>query len=194
MADMTLANTELGLDRRSDRFDPLTIAMHWTTLLLLVAMFATAWSLKAATNGAAADGLLLAHRSTGALLWLLVLARLVWKASFGRAAALPPTVGRLQHAVARANELGLYLLLVLQPVTGLGQSLFRGKSFVLLGVSLPVIVARNRALTTAFHHIHAVGAWILLGLIALHASAALFHHFVLRDGVLRAMLPRRQRP
>ena len=45
------------------------------------------------------------------------------------------------------------------------------------------------------HEVHALGAWALLGLVALHASAALFHHFALRDGVLRAILPGRgQRP
>jgi cytochrome b561 len=179
--------------RRSDRFDSLTIAMHWGTLLLLVVIFAAAWTFGSATDSATAAGALLVHRSTGVLLWGLTVIRLGWKSSLGRAAALPSTISRLQHLGARAAEYALYALLLLQPITGFLQSVLRGKPFPLLGFSFPEIVARDRALTKAFHNFHEITAWALLGLIALHASAALFHHFALRDGVLRAMLPGRRR-
>ena len=36
---------------------------------------------------------------------------------------------------------------------------------------------------------HETAAWALIGMVALHAAAALWHHFVRRDNVLRAMLP-----
>jgi superoxide oxidase len=191
MSDTPLATTEL--DRRSDRFDSLTIAMHWATLLLLVVIFVAALTFGRASDAATAEGALLVHRSTGVLLWALTLVRLGWKHSFGRAVALPHTIGRLQRAVARATEYGLYLLLVLQPMTGLLQSVLRGKPFPLLGFTFPEVMARDRAWTKIFHNIHEISAWALLALIALHASAALFHHFALRDGVLRTMLPHRRR-
>jgi cytochrome b561 len=191
MADMALAPAPIDSVRRSDRFDSLTIALHWSTLLLLAVAFVAAWTFGRATDSASAEGALLIHRSAGALLWGLTLFRLGWKNSFGRAAALPQAIGGIQRAAARATEYGLYLLLGLQPVTGLLQSMLRGKAFPLLGFDFPAILVRDRALTRLFHNIHEITAWALLGLIALHASAALFHHFVLRDGVLRAMLPRR---
>jgi len=166
--------------------------MHWSTLLLLVVAFAAAWTFGRATDPAAAEASLLVHRSTGVLLWGLTVIRLGWKHSFGRVVPLPQTVTHLQRAAARANEYGLYILLVLQPITGLLQSVLRGKPFPLLGFTVPEILARDRGLTKVFHNIHEISAWVLLALIALHASAALFHHFVLRDGVLRSMLPRRR--
>ena len=178
--------------RQSERFDALTIAMHWGTLLLLVVAFAAAWRFGQATDPATAEGALLAHRSTGALLWGLTLFRLGWKHRLGRAAPLPRTVTPLQRAAARATQYGLYILLVLQPITGLLQSVLRGKPFPLPGFTFPAIVARDHALTKVFHNIHEFTAWALLALIALHAGAALFHHLVLRDGVLRAMTPRRE--
>ncbi len=189
MADVALATTFTEPVGRPDRFDSLTIAAHWGTLLLLVVTFVAAWTFGRATDAATAEGALLLHRSTGVLLWGLTLIRLGWKHSFGRAAALPDSVSRLQRAAARANEYGLYLLLVLQPITGLLQSALRGKAFPLLGVTVPALLTRDRPLTKVFHNIHEISAWALLALIALHASAALFHHFALRDGVLRAMLP-----
>jgi len=36
------------------------------------------------------------------------------------------------------------------------------------------------------------GAYLVWVLVLLHAGAALFHHYVKRDDVLRRMLPRRQ--
>jgi cytochrome b561 len=187
------AITHAGAVRRPERFDSVTMAMHWGALLLLVVTFAAAWTFGRAADAATAERALLLHRSTGVLLWGLTLFRLGWKLGFGRAAALPHTVGRLQRAVARATEYGLYILLVAQPITGLLQSLLRAKPFPLLGFTFPAVVARDHALTKVFHTIHEISAWGLLALIALHASAALFHHFALGDDVLRAMLPRRRR-
>ena len=50
-------------------------------------------------------------------------------------------------------------------------------------------MAGDKPLTALFHQIHALSAWVLLGLIGLHILAALFHRFVLKDEVLRSMLP-----
>jgi cytochrome b561 len=53
-------------------------------------------------------------------------------------------------------------------------------------------MARDKDLAHLFHDLHEMSATVLLALIALHTTAALFHGFVLRDGVLRAMLPGRR--
>jgi cytochrome b561 len=55
------------------------------------------------------------------------------------------------------------------------------------------VMAGDKPLTALFHQIHALSAWVLLGLIGLHVLAALFHRFVLRDDVLQSMLPWRSR-
>jgi cytochrome b561 len=106
-----------------------------------------------------------------------------------RTPALPATVGKRQHFAARANEAALYALLLLQPLTGFLQSIARGKPFALFGADVPVLMAKNKAFGHAVHDIHERGAWALLILIGLHALAALAHHFLMRDTVLRAMLP-----
>jgi cytochrome b len=54
---------------------------------------------------------------------------------------------------------------------------------------VPKVMAGNKALTLLFHQIHAVSAWLLLGLVGLHVLAALFHRLVLKDEVLQSMLP-----
>jgi superoxide oxidase len=170
-------------------FDAVTMAIHWVTLLLVVTLFATAWAREGADNAQTAASLLTTHRSIGAILWVLTIVRLAWKRWLGEVPPLPKTVGRAQRFAARANEFALYALLLAQPVTGFLQSIYRGKAFPLSGFTVPEITPRDRALTHFFHDVHEQSAWLLLGLIALHALAALAHHFLLRDTVLRAMLP-----
>jgi cytochrome b561 len=177
--------------RQPDRFDGVSMAIHWATLLLIVGIFATAWMRGSASDGETAAFLLNTHRSLGAALWLLTLVRLLWKAGMARTPALPATVGRHQHLLARATEAALYALLLLQPLTGFLQSIARGKPFVLLGANVPMLMTKNKAFAHAAHDIHERGAGALLILIGLHALAALGHHFLMRDDVLRAMLPAR---
>jgi cytochrome b561 len=96
---------------------------------------------------------------------------------------------KLQQSIAKANEYGLYALLFVQPITGLGNVLFRGHSFELFVWQVPALLEPNPAIRSLFVLAHEFGAKALLALIGLHAGAALFHRFVLRDGVLQRMLP-----
>jgi cytochrome b561 len=54
---------------------------------------------------------------------------------------------------------------------------------------VPALLEPNPAIRSVFVKAHEFGAKALLALIGLHASAALFHRLVLRDGVLQRMLP-----
>lgn len=193
MEDFALVRCEPAVVRGRDRFDAITITMHWCSLFLLALIAFAAWRLGRAADADAAAGALSLHRSAGVLLWLLTLARLGWKASFARPAELPTTVSRPQRFVARATQWALYVLLVLQPATGFLQSVLRGRPFPLLGLTFPMVASRDRALVKLFHGAHEFGAWALLALVGLHAGAALFHHFALQDRVLRAMLPELRR-
>src|SRR5207245_2019881 len=65
------------------RFDRITIAMHWLSLLLIAVLFATAWSRALAEDAATAGALLSLHRAAGILLWLLTAARLAWRFTAG---------------------------------------------------------------------------------------------------------------
>jgi cytochrome b561 len=172
-----------------ERFDKVTIWLHWMTLLLIVVMFASAFARERASDGDSAAYLLTLHRSTGVVLWLVTLGRLTWKVAAGRSPPLPVRTPRVQRWAARLTEYGLFLLLIVQPITGFVQSIARGKPFALLGLSVPAVAARDRDLVHLFASIHGAGALLLLVLIAIHSLAALLHHFILRDDVLRAMLP-----
>ena len=176
------------------RFDQTSIALHWLTVLLLVAQFASAWLREAVDHETGfAMVLLTMHRTTGGLTWIVVVARLVWRRYFADLPAFPQSMPKLQQSIAKANEYGLYALLLVQPITGLGNVLFHGRPFALFIWEVPALLAPDPAIRSLFVKAHEFGAKALVVLIGLHAGAALFHGLVLRDGVLQRMLPRSSR-
>jgi cytochrome b561 len=170
------------------RFDSFTIGLHWVTVTLITGMFASAWLLLASDRELAAM-LLTVHRSLGVATFAIAVVRLGWRFSLAYLPPFPQDMPKLQQRLAKASEFGLYALLLLQPLTGLAQSLTRGRHFMIVVWQVPSVMAGDKPLTALFHQIHALTAWVLLGLIGLHILAALFHRFVLRDEVLQSMLP-----
>lgn len=171
------------------RFDALTILVHWLTVAAVLFLFASGWGFDLVEGTVLFKPLLMLHRSTGAALWALTLLRFLWRKSFATFPPFPANLSRLMELAAKASEYGLYLLLMLQPLTGLADTLLRGRPFDLLGYSVPALLPRLLDIAGRFHELHEWGAWGLAGLAGTHALAALFHHAVLRDDVLEAMLP-----
>jgi cytochrome b561 len=174
---------------KAGRFDQAAIALHWLTLLLVVGQLTTALLLSQADDPTAIAGLLTIHRSMGLVTWCVVLGRLVWRVRFAHKPPFPETMSKPQRMAAMLNEYGLYALLLLQPLTGLGDTLFRGRAFTLAIWRVPALLHADRPVFHTLHSLHEWGAVALLALIGLHAAAALLHGIVLRDGVLQRMLP-----
>ena len=176
------------------RFDAVTIGLHWATVALVLAQFASAWSLGLAPNRADADLVLTLHRSLGAITWVVAAGRLAWRLTCAYLPPFPPAMPRPHRWTATISEYGLYGLLLVQPITGLAQTLTRGRPFRLLAWTAPKLMERDKELTHVFGRIHQLTALALLTLIALHVAAALFHRLILRDEVLGSMLPWRPGP
>jgi cytochrome b561 len=173
------------------RFDRISIALHWLTVLLIIGQLTTAWLREAVGHESSlAMELLATHRANGVLIWTVGLLRLVWRRNYAYLPPFPENMSKLQQTIAKANEYGLYALLFVQPITGLSRVLFHGQPFELLIWKVPALLEPNPPISILFAVAHEFGAKALLVLIGLHVGAALFHRLVLRDGVLQRMLPR----
>jgi len=170
-------------------FDTLTITLHWATLLIVLTLFGSGLLYGEVEARSWAPPLLQVHRSLGVMVWTLTAFRLVWRVTGARFPAFPASMTPLHQLGARLSEYGLYALLLIQPATGLAQTIFRGRFFEVFAWSIPPLVARDVALVGIFGAVHEIGAWCLFALVGLHAAAALVHHFILRDDVLEAMAP-----
>ena len=179
----------LAAPARRPPFDAVTIAFHWTTLAGVLGLFSAALLIDRAPDPAAAGLLLTTHRSLGVTVWTLTVLRLAWRLTRATLPPWPATMRWPQRLAARVSEYGLYGLLLLQPVTGVLQSLYRGKAFDLMVWRVPALVPPERALVDLTEGLHTAGALILAGLVGLHAAAALVHLVVARDGVFESMAP-----
>jgi cytochrome b561 len=174
---------------RRPPFDSVTIGFHWATVLIVLAMFATAWLHSMSHDDAVKAILLQTHRSLGVTIWVATVLRLAWRLTNAK---LPPFLSRMTNihrAIVKGGEYCLYALLLIQPATGLAHTLFREHLFTLFLWQIPPLVPTDAALRDAFMLAHRLGAYAFGALVIGHAGAALFHHFVLRDDVLQCMAP-----
>jgi cytochrome b561 len=180
------AVTPAGL--RRPPFDRVTIGFHWATVLIVAALFATAWLHAQSHDGVHKAMLLQVHRSLGLTVWAMTILRVVWRMTHAKLPPFPTHMTRTHHALVKLNEYALYALLLGQPVTGLAATLLRGRQFGIFLWQIPQLMPEQE-LWTSLELIHEFGACAFGLLIAGHAAAALFHHFVLRDDVLQCMAP-----
>jgi cytochrome b561 len=180
----------------TDRYSPLARAFHWATALLIALQFAC--GLVMVYDGpepnvwaTLADRFQLydSHKVLGLALLALALVRLAYRAARGGPAPLaeiPP----LQRRAAGLAHAALYLLLVGVPLLGwLGISLYPALT-VFERARLPALASPDRAMSETVLYWHAWAAFALVGLVVVHAGAALHHHFVRRDRTLLRMLGR----
>jgi len=79
--------------------------------------------------------------------------------------------------------------MIAMPVLGWLALSAGGKADAFFGLQLPALIASNEALAGQLEEVHEILGTVGYWLGGAHAAAALFHHYVLRDGVLRPMLP-----
>lgn len=167
------------------------VIMHWLTVLfLLVAATLILW--RDQVDGRSLRlWLLEGHRHFGLFILLLFVARVAYRVRVGRLPSEGNTSAVLRLAAASTHVM-LYVLLLVQPLLGWALSSAEGKPVHFLGLTLPALVSSDEDLADTLTTWHQDVAWVLLAFITLHAGAALWHHFVLRDRTLRMMLPRRR--
>jgi cytochrome b561 len=133
-------------------------------------------------------GLYSAHKVLGLILLALVVIRIAWRITRG-APPEEPTIAVWQREVSTLVHSWIYLLLIVVPILGwVGISLYPAL-VVFDSFSLPSLTAPDQAKSVAVFTAHAIAAFALVALVAMHIGAALYHHFIRRDGVLLRMLP-----
>lgn len=187
--DAASAPVEARARHNRPPFDALTITLHWITLLIVAALLGSGL-LHAVVEGRSwASSLLKVHRSLGVALWIITVFRLIWRITNAYFPPFPVSMTALHRLGVRLSEYGLYALLLIQPATGAAQTILLGQRMDLFAWSIPPVSARDMTLAGMLHGAHEIGAWCMIVLVGLHATAALVHHFVLRDDVLEAMAP-----
>lgn len=172
----------------ASRFTPRQITLHWLTAILILLIIALPYGsdfFGSFLGGG--GGVFTLHKSLGLLVLALTVLRLLVRARDG-APHLLGDDARLQRLAAKAGHFLLYALLLLMPLSGLLFGKRPVNLFWLVEIGPLPLTDGARELAKTFH---VTAQYLLFVLILGHAGAALWHHHVRRDGVLRAMLPRR---
>jgi cytochrome b561 len=174
----------------SDRIGPpysrLSITMHWLMLALLAAVYACIELRELYPRGSdVREGLKTWHFMLGLSVFVMVWVRMIARAVSPRG----PAPRTWLEALAAVVHIALYGLMVAMPVLGWLLLSAEGDAVPFFGLTLPPLVAPNEALAARIEDLHTTVGVAGYWLIGLHAVAALFHHYLLRDATLRRMLP-----
>ena len=171
------------------RYTRTAIALHWLMAMLIFAIFPLGIYMHDLPLSPGKLQLYSYHKWIGVTVFALVLLRLLWRASH-TPPPLPYTVPRWQQLASQGVHAALYGLMLAVPVSGWLMSSAKGFKTVWFGVlPLPDLLEKNKALGETLSAVHEALAAGFALLILMHIAAALKHHFVERDDVLRRMLP-----
>ena len=173
----------------SVRYGAISMLFHWAIVVLIIVQFVLANQEHDLPLGPVKIAILARHKSIGITILLLAISRLIWRSS-GAVPADPPRAPRWQMLLAHGTHYLLYILLFAIPLAGWLMSSARNFSVSWFGlVTLPDLIAPNKSAYSFFHETHEFLANALMYVAILHGIAALKHHFIDRDNVLRRMLP-----
>jgi len=183
--------TRIAAGDDGTNYDRVAIALHWTTAFLVIANFTLAqtwdWFPKP-TKDLMED----THMSFGVLLAAVVIARLVWRwLPRHQVSSLEAGWVRLS---SKATHYLLYGLLVIEAGLGFAFRWGAGRPMEFFGLGIPPLTGMmGKALRHDLREIHEKIGWAIIILALIHALAALYHHYVLKDRVLERMLPAARR-
>lgn len=168
------------------RYDGVSILLHWLTAALVVLLWTLGQTIDFFPKGGPRIDARSVHIALGATLGVVLLVRILWRARSGR--RLPVANSGWIGVTAKLVHYGLYVLVGATVVLGIFNAWQRGD--VLFNIyTIPKLVPGDLVLKRALEELHGDCADAVLIVAGLHAAAALAHHYLLRDRVLRRMLP-----
>jgi cytochrome b561 len=174
-----------------DRYRSGAIAFHWTAFVLVVGvgilgLLHDSWPKQTQAFW------INVHALLGILLWALLIARFAYRMRH-EPPKLPGHIGALSQRFSSPVHLVLYGLMFITPLVGVVTFLYHGRVFDFGFFQVDFGIQKNRAIFHPTEDIHGYLAYALFTLAGLHSLAALWHQFVLHDGVLSRMWPGRKR-
>jgi cytochrome b561 len=172
----------MSLKSSPARYGAVAITIHWLTALLIVALFATGLLAADQVDPAAQLALVRFHVPLGSAVAVLTLLRIVWWWVADRHPEPPAGQPDWQKFMALAVHFALYAIVLLLAASGMATLVLSGAMpAIIAGTTLPDFETVLPRLA------HGLASRLMLGLLALHIGAALYHQFVRRDRLLARM-------
>ena len=172
-----------------DSYGLVSITFHWTLALAFVGLFALGvWMVGLSYYDPWYNDSLALHKAIGIVALALAVAKFGWRFADPRP-GLAADLKRHERAGATAMHWVLNALILLVPASGYVISTSEGAGIDMFGLfEVPAILATSEGLRDFAIDLHYYLAYGGIALVALHACAALKHHFIDRGSTLRRML------
>lgn len=168
-------------------YSPIFKVIHWLMAFMIIGLLVLGFNL----DDIPADYKSMAytaHKTGGFLVLIFLCGRILLRMMHGTPEPRGP---RWMQIVAHVTSGLLYGFMALMAVSGTLMSFYSGRGIQLFGVvNVPNFFHESPDLSKAFHTLHVSYPMIFTWLIGLHILGALFHHFILKDDVLKRMLLR----
>ena len=175
-------------DAEPQSYDRLSVALHWLMALMIFGLYALGLAVDL-FDKPQRPAVINLHAVFGVILLLLLVLRVVWRATH-RKPPYPAGMSALLRKAAAAGHGLVYLLIALIPILGLRAFFLRGRPLDFGLLQIPSPWDANRDMAHEVTEIHGLLAHVLIAAVVLHALTALYHQLVLRDNLLARMRPR----
>ena len=171
------------------RYTSIAIGLHWLIALMILGSFGVGLYMTDLTLSPFKLRLYSWHKWAGVTIFSLVLIRCLWRLTHV-APPLPEHMPRWQRIAAEGSHYLLYALMIVIPLSGWLMSSAKGFQTVYFGViPLPDLLDKNIDLGDTLALVHKTLNFTMMGLVIAHTAAALKHHVIDKDDILRRMLP-----
>lgn len=174
----------MGWKSGRDRYGRVAASIHWVTALAVFGLLGSGLYMEDLDDPAAKIAILRVHAGMGITVLALTVLRILWWAVADRRPAMPDGMPRLQAVAAHAVHGLLYLVLIVMGTSGIAMIILSDAGAILVGAAPGPLPDFRDVLPRAPH---GLGANLLMVLVGLHVAAAIYHQFVLRDGLIARM-------
>ena len=177
------------LRNNHEKYGAIAKCFHWVMALAILMMLAVGFIMTDLPMSPDKFRVYGIHKSIGALILIAAFLRLFWR-FINVVPELPADMPTWQKLGAHGSHVALYILMFVMPLTGWLMSSAAGFQVSVFGwFLLPNLIAPSPGLREIFGILHELLAFAIIGLVSLHILAALKHHFIDKDTILRRMLP-----
>ena len=162
--------------------------LHWLVAVLAILMLVAGFGLEDLPV-TEREQAIMGHAGLGLIVLLLMIVRWGWRLTHAQP-ELPEPTPPLQQKAARIVQGLIYVLLLAQPILGILQAMYNDYQVMAFGLlDISGLAANDKEMLGLFHRLHGINAVLLIILSLGHIGAAIYHHVVSKDNVLRTMIP-----
>ena len=173
----------------TSRYTSTAIALHWLIAVMLLMSVSVGLYMTGLKFSPEQLKLFNWHKWAGVTIFMLVLVRCGWRL-FHAAPPLPESMPVWQRRGGTITHLLLYALMLAIPLSGWLMSSAKGFQTVYFGqIPIPDLLGKDKELGELLTLVHKFLNYSMIAIAIAHAAAALKHHFIDKDDVLRRMLP-----